>query len=630
MDDPSVAIWHNQYGDADWNEILWSVSLPMLRHFSRSIRKDYPLPSTARPLFQFGRPVAPTEVRILGGYEDAHKALIGWMEGCYQRTFVDALPHFEIVLHAKIMQAIDILDVELLKGEGNRLLRRLEIHRFSVDEAGDIHNLHNVSPVIQNKLYENIADNFVKGSLLDRRGFLWLAYLEEDCERGVRRAIRLLEQNSSTESGVSAEELWVEGVTANEGRLDDVLPTLYNGLLRSGERDPNIAKELYDRGFSSNPRPPQAKPHVPSLEDDVYFFRPYQTLSEGTSRTASIDTPSTGTSETARNAWGNGKHGPRHLQQTRFGKGRQGAVTEATPAGGYLNNSNPFRFNMDGPSVEGTTHSEKKINDHDARAGTTSGNSDAFAATNNARPSQPVSSYNQYLPAAYHAPPYPYLSNYGCPSYSYYPTCNHPSHSQGAAFNHHIPGQYPHPSPPPPYAGQNSHLPGMYSNTLPNVDSGPSTNAYNTSGNRDPWNAEMIEKSNASAPGQQNRDTSNASENDSRNNGWADVARPSNGQPQEGAWGATNPESFYAGWDSSAQQFSLNSSNENNSTGSGRWINDPNLGRVFESTPRWGEPTIKLSGGPQMTQAEPEDKTEWWVNNNHGNKGGFGRKVHFN
>lgn len=67
---------------------------------------------------------------------------------------------------------------------------------------------------------------------------------EENFEMGVRRAIRLLEQASPVESIISAEERWVEGVTANEGRLDEVLPTIYSGFLGNVGRDPNIVHEL--------------------------------------------------------------------------------------------------------------------------------------------------------------------------------------------------------------------------------------------------------------------------------------------------------------------------------------------------------------------------------------------------
>ena len=66
----------------------------------------------------------------------------------YEDRFTDSLSYFDIVLHAKVVQAIQILDIELLNGRKGRLLQRLENHRFSADEAGDIHDLHKVSPVI--------------------------------------------------------------------------------------------------------------------------------------------------------------------------------------------------------------------------------------------------------------------------------------------------------------------------------------------------------------------------------------------------------------------------------------------------------------------------------------------------
>jgi hypothetical protein len=55
-------------------------------------------------------------------------------------------------------------------------------------------------------IFQNVAGNFVKGSLQGTSGFLWLAYVEENFEMGVRRAIRLLEQASLVESIISAEE----------------------------------------------------------------------------------------------------------------------------------------------------------------------------------------------------------------------------------------------------------------------------------------------------------------------------------------------------------------------------------------------------------------------------------------
>jgi hypothetical protein len=63
---------------------------------------------------------------------------------------------------------------------------------------------------------------------------------EEKSEMGVRRAIRPLEQASLVESIISAEERWVGRVTANEGRLDEALPTIHGGFLENARRDPNI------------------------------------------------------------------------------------------------------------------------------------------------------------------------------------------------------------------------------------------------------------------------------------------------------------------------------------------------------------------------------------------------------
>jgi hypothetical protein len=63
---------------------------------------------------------------------------------------------------------------------------------------------------------------------------------EENSGMGVCRAIRPLEQASSVESIISAEERWVGRVTANEGRLDEALPTIHGGFLENAGRDPNI------------------------------------------------------------------------------------------------------------------------------------------------------------------------------------------------------------------------------------------------------------------------------------------------------------------------------------------------------------------------------------------------------
>jgi hypothetical protein len=104
-------------------------------------------------------------------------------------------------------------------------------------------------------------------------GFLWLAYIEEIFEMGVHRAIRLLEQASPAESIISAEEGWVEGVTANGGRLDEVLPTIYSGFLENAGRDPNIAHELYKQGLMKKPVGLQSTSHRTAREDSWYSFK---------------------------------------------------------------------------------------------------------------------------------------------------------------------------------------------------------------------------------------------------------------------------------------------------------------------------------------------------------------------
>jgi hypothetical protein len=76
------------------------------------------------------------------------------MTNNYQARFSDGLPYVGALLQVKNVKAIDILGIERLKGENARLLQRLECHRFSVDEAGDIHNLYEVSPVVQDKLFQ--------------------------------------------------------------------------------------------------------------------------------------------------------------------------------------------------------------------------------------------------------------------------------------------------------------------------------------------------------------------------------------------------------------------------------------------------------------------------------------------
>ena len=86
------------------------------------------------------------------------------MTDCYEARFVDALPYFDTVLQVRIIQAIDILSIELLKCENTSLPKRLESHQFSVNGAGDMHNLYQVSPMVQNKASQNIASSFNKGS----------------------------------------------------------------------------------------------------------------------------------------------------------------------------------------------------------------------------------------------------------------------------------------------------------------------------------------------------------------------------------------------------------------------------------------------------------------------------------
>ena len=78
--------------------------------------------------------------------------------------FVDALPYFDTVLQVRIIQAVGILGIELLKCENTRLPKRLESHQFSVNRAGDTHNLCQVSPMVQNKASQNVAGGFDKGS----------------------------------------------------------------------------------------------------------------------------------------------------------------------------------------------------------------------------------------------------------------------------------------------------------------------------------------------------------------------------------------------------------------------------------------------------------------------------------
>ena|SRR2546423_13966200 len=95
-------------------------------------------------------------------------------------------------------------------------------------------------------------------------------------DTGVRRAIRLLEQASPVESIISAEERWVEGVTANEGGLDEVFPTIYNWFLENVGRDPNIAHELYKRGCVKKPVGLQATSHRIAWEDSWYSFKTSQ------------------------------------------------------------------------------------------------------------------------------------------------------------------------------------------------------------------------------------------------------------------------------------------------------------------------------------------------------------------
>lgn len=83
-DDSRAAIWHDQQGEGNWKVLLDSVSVPTFCHFSCSVHKDHPFASSAPSVLQFGRPVPQTEAKIVGGYGDAHKALIAWMTDCYQ------------------------------------------------------------------------------------------------------------------------------------------------------------------------------------------------------------------------------------------------------------------------------------------------------------------------------------------------------------------------------------------------------------------------------------------------------------------------------------------------------------------------------------------------------------------
>jgi hypothetical protein len=83
------------------------------------------------------------------------------MTDYYEARFVDALPYFDTVLQVRIIQAIGILGIELLKCENTRLPKRLKSHQFSVNRAGDTHNLYQS---VQNKASQNVAGGFDKGS----------------------------------------------------------------------------------------------------------------------------------------------------------------------------------------------------------------------------------------------------------------------------------------------------------------------------------------------------------------------------------------------------------------------------------------------------------------------------------
>jgi len=43
--------------------------------------------------------------------------------------------------------------------------------------------------MVQNKVFQNVAGNFVKGSLQDTSGFLWLAYVEENFEDSLSKLL---------------------------------------------------------------------------------------------------------------------------------------------------------------------------------------------------------------------------------------------------------------------------------------------------------------------------------------------------------------------------------------------------------------------------------------------------------
>ena len=104
-----------------------------------------------------------------------------------------------------------------------------------------------------------------------------------------------------------------------------------------------------------------------------------------------------------------------------------------------------------------------------------------------------------------------------------------------------------------------------------------------------------------------------------------------NNQAQARGWGETSPESFYTGWGPNPQQSVLINTRENTFTGAGRWTDDPDSGRVLNSTSRWGESTIKHSAGLQSRAAQQVYMPALQDSNGYGDDGGGrGRRVHFN
>jgi hypothetical protein len=81
------------------------------------------------------------------------------MTDCYQARFVDTLPYSTLVLQVKIVQAISILGIELLKCENTRLPNDSK----AIDSHSTRLEIYQVSPILQNKVFRNVAGNFVKG-----------------------------------------------------------------------------------------------------------------------------------------------------------------------------------------------------------------------------------------------------------------------------------------------------------------------------------------------------------------------------------------------------------------------------------------------------------------------------------